>query len=149
MSEADLWRAITDLAARVEYLAARDRPNQDLDTTSSPTFAQLTLTSSLLQSNNQIWGYEANTLGVGSSLTMGNFRGLALVSNVTDNLVQLVIVRANGTAASVADNTLAMSLNVDPGAGAGKYGFLFTAGAWTVINRYVAAKFTRVHVIGN
>ena len=123
---------------------------QDLAAASSPTFAGLTLNGAITDDNNFLAGYEANTLGVGSSLTLGpNFRGLVLVSNASDNTCQLVICRASGTVASVADSGLAMSLGVDPGAGAGKYGFLFTAGAWTIINRYVAAKITRAQVIGN
>lgn len=94
-----------------------------------------------------VQGYDNASLASGSSITLINIRGLVLVSNATDNVCQLVILRAGGTAiASVADSGLGMSLGADAGA---TLAVLFVGGAWTVKNKYAVAKNIRVHVIGN
>ncbi len=120
---------------------------QTIHTAATPTFGGLYLGSGQLNLvNNYLQGFQESALANGATLNLGGFRGLILVSNVTDGGVELVAVTYTGTAVSLGGNGLAMNLNSDAGATLALY---VAGGLWTLKNRYGSSKAIRVQVIGN
>lgn len=100
-----------------------------------------------LQNNSFIRSYESNTLGIGARLAMVNFRGIALVSNVSNNTLQMVDCTAAGTAVSIFDRALTMQLNSD--VGGATLNFWYNGTVWEIHNVFGVAKVIRVQLLGN
>jgi len=112
---------------------------------------QITPGVQFIQLNSFVRAYESNTLGIGARLSLVNFRGLALVSNATNNTCQLVALTAGGgagNALSVADRGLTMQLNTDVGGTTLNFWFNGSS-VWEIHNVFGAAKLIRVQLFGN
>lgn len=141
----EIERALADILSRLDALEGLQRPDQDTSTLSNVTFGDVNFSGTFLQNSNFIDGY-SDTLASGAEFVMGNFRGLILVSNATDNILELIIVRASGAAiASVVQSGLICTLGV----GGSTIAVYFSSSNWRVRNDYAVSKIIRVQVFAN
>ncbi|MFN8533839.1 MAG: hypothetical protein U0556_09850 [Dehalococcoidia bacterium] len=98
--------------------------------------------------NNRIraWG---GTLGAGAAASFGQYRGMLMVTNASDDTYMICGCSAAGAFAQIGtNNAAAFQLNSDPGAGSGKIGIYISGSTFYIHNRYGGSKVIRCMLLG-